>query len=551
MSNCKQALALSLILGAAFLVAGRDATARSIGPAPVAPQQGDPAQFVVIVEPRELDMGEIATGDSASKTIKLINTADKAMTLIRAQPSCGCTALDIAPNTVLGPKEVREVKVQLQGGVTPGPLYGKKITFIVDGQPEIELPIKAMAVAFVTQQPATMSPEQNPDGKITLRSRDGAKFRILSMQPPMTGEFPSEAKTEHEIKIDWAKYREGGAGRKIVFYFDHPKCQNLVANIQVPADWAPPAPPAAGGDATAAPAPDPIAQLIQSKQNADLLKKIKDEGLDVNRRDTQGISLLSLAAKYGNVELITSLIDLKADIESTDNAGRTPLMHAACSKNATAVHMLLEHKANVKTRDAMGGSALSWAAGSGDPASVKELLDAGSDLEVAGRITGWTPLIWAAGFGESGSVQLLIRAGAKVDVADALEGATPLIHAARTGQLESVSALLKAGAKLEQADFNGCTPLLSAAKNSGGDAAKVKALKDAGANVHARDKRGLNALQLARKRTDVRAPEVLQILEPLLVAETPADAAAPANAETIVPQVRPAGPTNPPGAGGH
>jgi hypothetical protein len=43
-------------------------------------------------------------------------------------------------------------------------------------------------------------------------------------------------------------------------------------------------------------------------------------------------------------------------------------------------------------------------------------------------------------------------------------------------------------------------PCLAAAANAGGTADKVQALIDAHANVHAKDNRGLNALELARKR---------------------------------------------------
>ena len=49
---------------------------------------------------------------------------------------------------------------------------------------------------------------------------------------------------------------------------------------------------------------------------------------------------------------------------------------------------------------------------------------------------------------------------------------------------------------------------------------KVQALIDAHANVHAKDNRGLNALELARKRTDMRAAEVIKLLEPILGKES-------------------------------
>jgi ankyrin repeat protein len=530
--------------------------------APAQQQPVDPASIVVKIDPTEVDFGEIPTGDVGARIVKLINTSDHPVTITTHRVTCGCTALDLAPNTVLGPKEVKDVRVQLNGGPAPGPLMGKKVTFVIEGQPEIELPLKASAVSFVMQDPSVISPETNADGKITLKSRDGTKFRILSMQPPLITEFSQEPAAEHTVNINWEKYREMGVSRKTVFYFDHPKCQSLMANIQFSQDelvkeqerlmaekiknGGQPVDPAAGANQPIInPAPlDPnalLAQQIQQGQNDEVLKKI-GEGLDPNTRDQQGLSLLSVAAKFGNVDLMKALINAKASVDSTDNAGRTPLMHAATSKNSEAVMLLLDRGASVTTRDTIGGTALSWASGFGDAKSVKALLDAGAEVEIVGRITGWTPLIWASGFGDPASIPMLTALGANVEVADFLEGATPMIHAARTGKVDGLQNLIKAGAKIETPDLNGLTPLLAAAKNSGGDAAKVKFLLDSGANIHAKDNRGLNALALARKRTDPRGPDVVKLLEPLLGAETPSDAVAPAAASnTPAPATPPAG----------
>lgn len=579
MSNLKKALVLTLVVGTSLTLSGFDVSAAQTAPNPaqdpasvkkpappikggaapvdtgdhaghdhgpvVQQQPVDPAAFIVKVDPMEVDFGDIPTGDVGIKMIKLINTGDKPMTIVTHRVTCGCTALEIAPNTVLAPKEVKEVKVQLNGGASPGPLHGKKVTFVIEGQPEVEVALKANAVSYVTQEPSSISPEMNPDGKIILKSRDGSPFRVISMQPPLVTEFAKDAAPQHEVVIDWAKYRDMGISRKTVFYFDHPKCQSLMANIvfspeeiqlaqeeyrkkQLEANQNGEVIP----NVPQQPALDPnalMAQMIQQGRNDEVLKKIA-EGMDVNARDQQGLSLLSVAAKFGNVDLMKALLNAKADINSTDNAGRTPLMHAGTSKNAESVRLLLDRGASLTSRDTIGGTALTWASGFGDAASVKELLDAGADVEIVGLVTGWTPLIWASGFGDPAVIPLLVNLGANVEVADFLEGATPMIHAARTGKVESIQALLKAGAKLETPDLNGNTPLLSAAKNSGGDAPKVKALIDAGANIHAKDNRGLNALALARKRTDPRGPDVVVLLEPILGAETPTEATAPAAA---------------------
>ena len=91
--------------------------------APAQQQPVDPASIVVKIDPTEVDFGEIPTGDVGARMVKLINTSDHPVTITTHRVTCGCTALDLAPNTVLGPKEVKDVRVQLNGGPAPGPQW--------------------------------------------------------------------------------------------------------------------------------------------------------------------------------------------------------------------------------------------------------------------------------------------------------------------------------------------------------------------------------------------------------------------------------------------
>jgi ankyrin repeat protein len=510
-------------------------------PPPVDPN----APVMVKPEPAELDLGEIATMDSKAGTLKLINTDTKPRTVHSVRPSCGCTTLKFVPDTVIPPGESIDVEVQLNGGAMPGPLLHKTVTVSVDGQPDVVVALKAMAVSFVNIDPAALDPQTMKDGKFKLKSVDGQAFRIMSMQPPVIEGFPSDAKAEHELTVDWDHFREVGAQRRVTFYLDHPKCTQASAMVNFTNEEIMKGmktdtfPTKDGGKIETPPAPiDPdvvLQNLIKEHKNAEVLEKIKN-GMDVNYTAASSrMSVLSMAALAGNVDLMTALLQAGADKESIDNVGRTPLMHAAQSKNPAAIRIMLDAGASVTARDQIGGTALSWAAGLGDAPCVQELIDAGADVEVVGLVTGWTPLIWASGFGDPASIPVLVKAGANLEARDILQGATPLIHAARTGRVEGIKALIKAGAKLESKDNAGKTALLAAAENSGGTYDKVQALIEAGADIHAKDNRKLNALQLARKRTDIRAPEVIKVLEPLLGKETPAEEHATASAEPKQP----------------
>jgi hypothetical protein len=163
----------------------------------------------VKAEPAELDFGDIPTSDSKTVTVKLVNTGDKPMTISSARAACGCTALKVVPGTVLQPGQSTDVEVRLSAPSIGGPILHKTVTFVVEGQPELVVPLKGMAVSFVVMEPGTLDAQKNVDGKFKLKSADGQPFRVTGVQPPVISGLPTES-TEHELVIDFAKYRELG-----------------------------------------------------------------------------------------------------------------------------------------------------------------------------------------------------------------------------------------------------------------------------------------------------------------------------------------------------
>src|SRR5207244_2088367 len=114
----------------------------------------------------------------------------------------------------------------------------KTVTVSVEGQPDVIVPLKAQAVSFVAIEPAALDPAVQKDGKIKLKSTDGQPFRIMSMQPPVITEgFPDDSKAEHEVTINWDRFKELGTpgnNNRVTFYLDHPKCQQTMAMVNMP-----------------------------------------------------------------------------------------------------------------------------------------------------------------------------------------------------------------------------------------------------------------------------------------------------------------------------
>jgi len=122
----------------------------------------------------------------------------------------------------------------------------------------------------------------------------------------------------------------------------------------------------------------------------------------------------------------------------------------------------VEGDGSLGTRSFGGRTLFHYAAGAGSMEVVEALLRQGSDpgIQDAG---GHTPLYrvanecwWATG---PRLVKMLVRAGADVNACAGVMRATPLHMAARRGFVEIARALLDCGAEIEARDRKGVTPL--------------------------------------------------------------------------------------------
>jgi ankyrin repeat protein len=149
------------------------------------------------------------------------------------------------------------------------------------------------------------------------------------------------------------------------------------------------------------------------------------------------------------------------------------------------------------------GYPLLVAVDEGDVERVKTLLDRGANVNERG-MKGETALMMAAARGYVDVARVLVKSGADV-AATCSAGLTALMSAASARQEEMVTFLLDNGADVNRKGPSGSTALLLAAEGRGGDLSVsdkglvsiMSALVDKGANVNARDGRGLTVLWFA------------------------------------------------------
>jgi ankyrin repeat protein len=104
------------------------------------------------------------------------------------------------------------------------------------------------------------------------------------------------------------------------------------------------------------------AELVSAIRNEDaqVARKLLDNGADVNARDAQGNTPLILASFYASPECVELLIEKGADVNAANKAGAKALIRAATSYEKT--RLLVAAGAKVRVRTALGDTPLILAA---------------------------------------------------------------------------------------------------------------------------------------------------------------------------------------------
>ncbi|KAJ1485865.1 hypothetical protein T484DRAFT_3631798 [Baffinella frigidus] len=110
-----------------------------------------------------------------------------------------------------------------------------------------------------------------------------------------------------------------------------------------------------------------------------------------------------------------------------------------------------------------GQTFLIRACSEGNTAAVVALLSLGANVHQGSPKCGVLPLFQAASLGSVSVLQVLLDAGAEVNGIKSDTGNTALHIAAQNGHLMSAMLLLNRGANPQHLNFNGCSPLVTAA----------------------------------------------------------------------------------------
>jgi len=103
------------------------------------------------------------------------------------------------------------------------------------------------------------------------------------------------------------------------------------------------------------------------------VKRLLNEGVDVNTTDKDGNTALKWAIYYQHIDVVSFLLNSGADVNPQNKDGHTALMATAYVGFPEATTLVLEKGADINAKDLKGKTALDWAVLRGHE-EVKEIL---------------------------------------------------------------------------------------------------------------------------------------------------------------------------------
>ncbi|KAL8800854.1 MAG: hypothetical protein Q9182_004874 [Xanthomendoza sp. 2 TL-2023] len=225
------------------------------------------------------------------------------------------------------------------------------------------------------------------------------------------------------------------------------------------------------------------------------VKKLLDQGAEVDAPDFHGWTPLHIACNVGHVEVVQLLLDVGAAIDFRGEYYKTALWLAAKDGRDTIARLLLSQGTNVDA-DFHGITPLHIACEQGHVEVVQSLLDFNADTNIRGDNDGRNALHLAARSSVPAIVRLVLNQGVEVN-ARSSDKMTPLHIACLQENVEIVQSLLDFNADINLHNNKGENPLHFAARS--GVPAIVRLLLNRGMEVNVRSTDGSTPLHQASR----------------------------------------------------
>eukprot|EP00953_Heterococcus_sp_UTEX-ZZ885_P029384 15599-Heterococcus_DN1.PRE.2 len=203
----------------------------------------------------------------------------------------------------------------------------------------------------------------------------------------------------------------------------------------------------------------PLMVAAEGPSTSVLQLLLQQSSINVNQRNDTGDTALVKAACTGNAAAVRLLLQHGADACSINNSCFSTVFAAAIGGDLQILELLIQHGADVRAVTDRGFTLLMQAATDNQPRVAEFLIQQGLSVHAVDD-SGSTALHHAAASASKGTetMRVLLAHGADVNAVD-LQRCTPLHLAARSEQLDKVEVLVAAGADVLRTDEIGGTAL--------------------------------------------------------------------------------------------
>jgi len=217
--------------------------------------------------------------------------------------------------------------------------------------------------------------------------------------------------------------------------------------------------------------------------------------LDVDRKDSNGNTLLYYAIMKGDIDTMEYLIDIGADINCKYSSGGKSALDLAISKGSKFLNILLNNKNNIllNVPNTQGETPLisiiksSYYTIDDKKQIIKKMIQKGSNINFIDK-DGNTPLIYALQIKSLPIIKLLIEHGAFINYTIEDSCVSTLMKAIGIGEIEIVKYLVECNANINYTNDFGNTPLAYAISVRNEEI--VKYLIECGADINHRNYQG-------------------------------------------------------------
>ena len=180
----------------------------------------------------------------------------------------------------------------------------------------------------------------------------------------------------------------------------------------------------------------------------DLEQHLQGSTADIDARDTNNRTPISLAADRGDLSAVTTLLRYNADPRIGSSCFATPLHFACCARDPSCIQPLIDAGAQVDALTDWEQTPLIYAAAyTKDARHANTLLDAGADKNWRDR-DGIAPLAWATIADNTPVAMALLARDVDIDSAS-LTGETALSRCVASNRLRILRELVSRGASPE------------------------------------------------------------------------------------------------------